>query len=437
MTDKAIMIEGKYKLITFQMSTPTQPIDLTPYCVRMDIYESILEPTPIAEFIISDKTGMFSHFNFSEQVICIKFTTYADNPKAAVNYDFRIIEAGPVESLPDDKGVVYKLTGISREAAKSPTLKNVPITREKIECENMVRAYLEPPNLLDSKKPLFVEKTKGLHTFAMNNITPLEAIDQVRMKAVSEKYEGSAFVFFENSRGYHFKSLEGLVEEGVKNIGDKYYIQTALSNVDVTGSKWRNILAFKTIPNVNQTVARTIGGGKNLVVRLNIKTREYEEFTADARRLDFVRLNKGSYSSSLVSQEEINKDDGAITVLQYDPDKETNDYADKANKLPYYLTHFLTTVVQITVYGDSTVSVGDVITCEIPEHDGLPIGENKPYVESSSVVAGNYIISKCRHVVTFNEKAEYIQALEIVRDGYGGQKPRARKFGMDNQLAIA
>lgn len=429
MTDKSIMLEGKYKLITFQMSTPTQPIDLTPYCARMDIYESILEPTPIAEFIISDKTGMFSHFNFSEQVICVKFTTYEDNPKGAVNYDFRIIKAGPVESLPDDKGVVYKLTGVSREAAKSPTLKNVPFTREKIECENMVKAYLEAPNLLDSKKPLFVEKTNGLHTFVMNNITPLEAIDQVRTMAISQKYDGSAFVFFENSRGYHFKSLEALVEEGIKNIGDKYYIQSGLSKVDVTGSKWRNILAFKAIPNVNQTIARTIGGGKNRVVKLNIKTREYEEFAQDPGRLDFVQLNKGAQSSSLKSQEEINKDDGAIKVVLYDPDKETHEFADKANKLPYYLTHFLTTIVQITVYGDSTVSVGDVITCEIPEHDALPIGENKPYVESSSVVAGNFIITKCRHVVTFNEKAEYVQALELVRDGSGGEKPRARQFG--------
>jgi hypothetical protein len=146
MSDKAIMVEGKYKLLTFQLTTPTQPIDLTPYCARADIYESILDPTPIGEFIISDKTGLFSHFNFVEQIVCIKFTTYEDNPKGYVSYDFRIIKAGPAESTQDDKGIVYKLTGISREAAKSPTLKNVPITREKIECENMVRAYLEPPN---------------------------------------------------------------------------------------------------------------------------------------------------------------------------------------------------------------------------------------------------------------------------------------------------
>jgi len=429
MTDKSIMLEGKFKLLTFQLSTPTRPIDLTPYCARADIYESILEPTTIGEFVISDKTGMFSHFNFSEETVCIKFTTYEDNPKGYVSYDFSIIKTDPVVTTPDDKGVVYKLTGVSRESLKSTTLKNVPITREKIECENMVRAYIEPANLLDSKKQLYAEKTKGLHTFVMNNITPFEAIDQVRMKAVSQKYEGSAFVFFENSRGYHFKSLEALVDEGLKNIGDKYYIQSTLAKVDVTGSKWRNILAFRAITGVNQTVARTIGGGKNRVVRLNIKTREYEEFAQDSGRLNFVQLNKGASSSSLKAQEKINKDDGSITVLQYDPDKENNDYADKANKLPYYLTHFLTTVVQLTVYGDSTVSIGDVITCEIPEHDALPISENKPYVDSSPVIAGNYLITKCRHVLTFSEKAEYMQALEIVRDGSGGKKPRSKNFG--------
>jgi hypothetical protein len=429
MTDKSIMVEGKFKLLTFQLSTPTRPIDLTPYCARADIYESILEPTTIGEFVISDKTGMFSHFNFSEETVCIKFTTYEDNPKGYVSYDFSIIKTDPVVTTPDDKGVVYKLTGVSRESLKSTTLKNVPITREKIECENMVKAYIEPADLLDSKKQLYVEKTKGLHTFVMNNITPFEAIDQIRMKAISQKYEGSAFVFFENSRGYHFKSLEALVDEGLKNIGDKYYIQSTLAKVDVTGSKWRNILAFRAITGVNQTVARTIGGGKNRVIRVNIKTREREEFAQDSGRLNFVQLNKGASSSSLKAQEKINKDDGSITVLQYDPDKENNDYADKANKLPYYLTHFLTTVVQLTVYGDSTVSIGDVITCEIPEHDALPISENKPFRDSSSIIAGNYLITKCRHVLTFSEKAEYMQALEIVRDGSGGEKPRSKNFG--------
>jgi hypothetical protein len=64
--------------------------------------------------------------------------------------------------------------------------------------------------------------------------------------------------------------------------------------------------------------------------------------------------------------------------------------------------------------------VGDVIRCQLPEYDGLPRGEENPIREDSQMTSGNYIVTKCRHVLTFNEKAEYMQGLEIVKDGIAG-----------------
>jgi hypothetical protein len=84
------------------------------------------------------------------------------------------------------------------------------------------------------------------------------------------------------------------------------------------------------------------------------------------------------------------------------------------------MAHFLTTVSQITIYGDSTISVGDVIRCQLPEVDALTRGQDNPVREDSQMTAGNYIVTKCRHVLTFNEKAEYMQGLEIVKDGILG-----------------
>jgi hypothetical protein len=45
------------------------------------------------------------------------------------------------------------------------------------------------------------------------------------------------------------------------------------------------------------------------------------------------------------------------------------------------------------------------------------------------MLAGNYLVTKCRHILTFNEGSEYMQALEIVKDGYGGAAPKAENFG--------
>ena len=131
--------EGKFKLITFQLNVPgDRKLGLTPYCARADIYESVLEPTTIAEFIISDKIGIFDHFNFLEQSIDIEFNTYEDNSDASVKYTFYPIIVDTAVTTPDDKGLVYKITCVSKEALKSTEIKNLSVSRQKIECEKMI-----------------------------------------------------------------------------------------------------------------------------------------------------------------------------------------------------------------------------------------------------------------------------------------------------------
>jgi hypothetical protein len=84
------------------------------------------------------------------------------------------------------------------------------------------------------------------------------------------------------------------------------------------------------------------------------------------------------------------------------------------------MAHFLTTVTHITIYGDTAITTGDVIKCQFPEPSGITRGETSPINEDSAMTSGNYIVTKCRHVLTFNEKAQYMQALELVKDGIGG-----------------
>jgi hypothetical protein len=70
-----------------------------------------------------------------------------------------------------------------------------------------------------------------------------------------------------------------------------------------------------------------------------------------------------------------------------------------------------------------------VITAKIPEMNALTLGEERPYVDTSSTAAGNYLVTKCRHTLTFSENSlSYLQALEIVKDGYGGNQPKTGNF---------
>ena len=419
-------IEGKYKLITFQLNAPGgKKLGLTPYCARADIYESVLEPTTIAEFVISDKIGIYDSFNFLELSIDIEFTTYEDNDQASVKYTFYPVMVDPAVATQDDKGIVYKITCVSQEALKSTQIKNLSLVKEKIDCETMINALLQ---LIESKKQYFAEKTQGLHGFNFTLVNPFTAIDEVRLKAMSSEFQGHCFLFYENSKGYHFKSFEGLIKEGLTKIGDKYYVQSAIVNVSIAGTSWRNILAFKSIQTGNENVTRALGAGKIVVKKLNQISQQTEDINVDPTRLNFIQLNKNSTSINPATQKELAKNEGKVILVHFDPTVETAETAEAAAKRAYYLSFLFNTIAHITVYGDTTVTIGDVITAKIPEFSALTLGEDRPFVDTNVVASGNYLVTKCHHVLTFNEGAEYMQALEIVKDGYGGDAPRATGF---------
>lgn len=417
--------EGKYTLIEFNTTLAHRTVGLTPYCSIANIYESVLEPTVIAEFVITDKVSMFDHINFLEEKITLHFTTYNDNQEATVRYEFYPVIVDPAEALPDDKGIVYRLTCVSREALRSTQIRNFSLSRQQIECERMVATILQSQEGLETTKPIFLERTEGLHGFNFTLVNPFTAIDEIRLKALSSEFTGHCFVFYENSKGYHFKSFEGLIKDGKTKIGDKYFTYSAAANISIEGTRWRNILAFKVIQTGNQNITRSLGAGRVTIRAINTNTQEVNTLEIDPRRLEFVQLNDNSASASLESQNELSETESRVEIVRVNPDVETADIAFARMIRPYYLSFLFNTVAHITIYGDSTITIGDVITAKIPEMSGLTLGEERPYVDTSSTAAGNYLVTKCRHILTFGEGAEYMQALEIVKDGYAGDAPRA------------
>ena len=419
--------DGQFKLNEFLLIDATAKTvdcgkaeDLTALCVQANIYESVLEPCVRAQFEFYDAKGANDKLIFTNKKIVIDFTTNEDNPKSAIRYEFYVIgETVRIQSS-DDKASIFKVECVTYEAWKSTDIENAPLSEKKLAAENAVKAYL---NIIGSQKPLFAEKTRGLHAFNFTLKKPFECIDEIRLEyAMSQEFKGHAFYFFENKHGFVFKSMEMLIKEGKENIGDKCFLQSTLTNLDVTGAKWRNILTTKLIQKGNEGVAKILGAGANSVKQYNKVTGQTEDFEADPRNLEFETLNKGSASTTLKAQHEKSRDGnkGKVKEIKFDPTISNIERAEKFNHMPYYMAHFLTVIMQITIYGDSTITVGDVIKCQFPEASGLTKGEKNPINEDSEMTTGNYMVTKCRHMLTFNEKAEYAQGLELVKDGIGG-----------------
>jgi len=414
--NEKIYSEGKYDLLSMTLSTAGGALDISPYVVKCDIYESILSPSVVCEVLISDSTGMFSAFSFTEEELCISWTTHKEAPPK--HFRFTIIEMNPVTRLPNDKGVTMVLTAVSEEVLISSTITDIPLLRQKIEADKVVKTMLE--DVIETEKEVFIEKTKGLHTFAFVDMTPLEAIERARRKAVSTKHPASAYVFYENEFGFHFKTIEQIIEEGLDRIGDKYFMHSNLANLDPLGSKWRNIIGWKVIQKGNQSVAAKIGGYSNSAAQYDIINGQLEFYEKKSEEVDFVTMNEQSISSSTELTRKRSKNSGGSSLNYYNSDQEINQVSEKNNFLPYYLSHFLSVIAHMTIYGDSTITVGDVITSRIPQLNALETDNG--YTEDDPMLTGNYLVCKVRHVLTFGDEPLYFQGLEVIKDGVGGKQ---------------
>lgn len=406
--------QGYVKIDKFNLLAQGKTLDLLNYTNRIDIYESILSPGVICEVIISDAITIYSSF-ITGNKIEISFTTHEGSPP--VEYTFKIIKMDDIGATRNDKAVVYRITAVTEETYTAANIKNLPLVRSKdVLVEEPVLAML---NAIGSEKEVFMEKTTGLHSVSSANMTPFQFIDYLRRIAVSSKYKASAFVFYENKYGFHFKCLETIVEEGLTGIGDKCYIYHPAANLDVTGSNWRSIIGAKQIQIGNENVAGLIGGNKNVSSQFDVHTGELIKYDNDATSsFESISMNEDSswIDTKRMSQYQ---DDGRQSVLIYDSSSDKHQVAEKDNYLPYYIAKFLTVIQHITVYGDSSVTIGDIIKVRFPERSGL----TGP-VELDQNLSGNYLVCKARHCIVFGGSMPlYFQGLEIVKDGVGGTMP--------------
>lgn len=423
--------EGQYTLLSLTMSAANRLIDLSQYASRLDIYESILAGGVVCELAIADSTGIFHSFQHTNEELCVSFTTYEDIEP--VHYRFNILSVNPAKSTPNDKMIVYVITACSPEILTAMTKKNIPLIQKKLEANKAIKAMLSN---IESKKEFFTEKTAGLHTFNSANMNPFEFIHHAATLATSEKWKSSSFVFYENYLGYHLKTLEQLIYEGRDKIGDKFFVHSTLANLDAGGTVWRNIIGVRTIQAGNQNVTLLTDANNTQSIGFDIRTGYQDQATQKPGEVQNATLNNNSLNYSSAEVQKRSKDPGPARLSFVDASQENNQYFEKRARIASFISQFLTVGMHMVIYGDSAITIGDVIACRMPTNVGLTLGDTEAYVEDDPVKSGNYLVCKVRHILTFGESPRYYQALEVFKDGIGGDPVKSR-FNENTKARIA
>ena len=216
---------GKYNLSTLDIISYRQQKDESAPKV-MDI-KGITELMTITEDILSNTlSGVISVYDTGDirsvfpltglERLSVKFNT-----PGLPGYDYTEDNGTPFQIYKVDK--VAKLPG--KDIAQryqiffcSPEMFNsqVSIVSKAYAgpIENAVEYLVKNKRFLNSKKPLFIENTATNAKYVIPSLKPLKAINFLATQSVSGKYNNAGYLFYETSKGFHFRSIESLLAMG-------------------------------------------------------------------------------------------------------------------------------------------------------------------------------------------------------------------------------
>ena len=386
-----------------------EPINLTQLATDVDIYESIFQPYIIAEITIVDGVGLTNKFpNIDEMTVDIEFTI--PDVEGGVNYKLAVMDRQHETASAMDKSKVYKLVCISEEV-DSPAAHESVRLYDKANLGDLVAQFILA---IGSKKGNLIEQTDGIVDIKLTNVKPFQIIDWARRRALSLEHESHSYVFFENKYGYRFVTIEKLIDDGSKRIGDKIFQYDSAVNIDSLGTNWRNILHKDSIVIGKGIKQQLLEGNKPTARVFNLQEGTYTKEEKQEKEYNFKQLDSkgfGSTTSRKAKFEETKTTERFVVVS----DSDDVGYTEKLLALQAYVPSLLSNITRIFVYGDPSITVGEVIKCNFPDIDGLTTKKT----ELSKTQSGNYLITKLRHKITLAGPPVYTQSMEIIKTGFG------------------
>jgi hypothetical protein len=201
--------------------------DIGDFISGLEIYESITSATLEAKLILADSGGFLGLMTGSElfriQIIgSVMDKTYymrayeIESRSRFNNADTYIINCATNEFF---KNEVTNVFGNSQQ-----------IFSGDLEASAIVKKILRDKRYLQTKKKLFLEETINKQQFIAPNWRAFDCIYWLAQRSVRKAAKGgtlqNAFVFYENSLGYHFKSIDKLIDDVNKQGEEKTNLNT-------------------------------------------------------------------------------------------------------------------------------------------------------------------------------------------------------------------
>jgi len=408
--------------IMLKKSIPGEQVEVNikPQVLSMDIYEDIDEPTMLLELTMVDSINLVQDYPIiGEEIISVSYFT--PGRENSTKKGFLVYSIEGTGTHPSSKASIYTIKAVSPTHyynASNSVGKSYNDTIDNI-VTDILRNISQDSQVKDFK--LSIEKTKGLVPITIPNLSPFEAIDMLKQRAISAEFpSGGTFVFFENQYGVQFKSIEKLLKDGKEDIGTRTFTRAPDTSSDKSRMQYafRNILRFNHLSKFNSIDKIASGSIVNEVKSFDIHSKQVETTLfklAEKARQFTTADNKAKLPNSTAFIEKESKNISQTFFMSKDFTK-GNDFIDISMGIKEEFSNLLSqNAVRVLINGDNYLSAGELVQLNLPETSGTTEKKNNDRLNS-----GNYLITKLRHMLTMEEgyKPKHQISMDCVRMGY-------------------
>jgi hypothetical protein len=385
-------------------------------CTAIDIFESINAPGIFCELVINDSRRIYQDFPIlREEFITISFET-PDNDGDPTSYVFRLNEVKNIVINENQRTMSYTLQGISPELL---TNSNRFVDKEfNDNVSDIVKDIMEEK--IKSKKKLQVDKTIGVDKYPLFSELPFRAIHSLLEYAISDRYLSHTYTFFENRHGFHFTTYEKLIEKGRKELArgssDKQFFYDSVRKERIEDVNIRNIIAYNQVA-ATSAIAKNSGGayvGTGTTVNMQTAGQRQATYTANIGNDKFQRMDEDGAASNSTNNVRLGgktKRPTAFNLLPIFSNRSKTPLAEAFATRQAFIQHLTQNVTQIHIYGDSELTVGDMIRCTFPSASSFDDATGTSRLDS-----GNYLITRLRHIILINDRPQHTISLELVKN---------------------
>ena len=401
----------QFRIKKLALNSKYGSIDLSAIYEEINIFDSILNPCMSGNIVIRDGVGLAKKLLFDGSEF-LDISISKDN-EASTNQGTNITKTFRIFKLSDRQNVnqnseLYILHFASEELIYSEQQKvNQSYTGVYSDiATSVLRDYLKVP----ANKIAVIEKTKGIHNSVVPLLSPIDAMNWLAKRSVSD-INLADFLFFENQYGFNFVSLNKLfsikplfaINFTPKNISDNvageffgvrdYNISTSFDILENTrnGFYSNRFIGFDVL---TRTVVESDLGIKNhysgthLNEKPNVFVSQNRE-GKDAGLMPFSKVALYPFQLYRNSQAYVKGNDTAKSLLIDD----THKYIPQRKAI---LHNLLQRKMTVALPGNFAITSGFVLDVQAPSFATKTDTAEK----TDKSISGKYLIVATRHVIS-------------------------------------